>query len=543
MTALDPTADSAAPTGDPTVDPALNGGPSGTGRPTVTAAVRELLADVAARYEGTVWQQRALAAGDRLTAPLRVAVAGAVSAGKSTVVNALVGARIAATDAGECTRVVTEYAYAPAPRAWAVLPEGDRRGGHVPVELRPDPQAGDRVLVDLGELPAADVLRLHVELPLATLRALTVIDTPGTRSTSRRLGERSQRYLTADDADRTPPPDAVVYVMRRLHAADVAFLEAFRDPSARAVAPVNALAVLTRADELGGGAEDAMDLAGEVAAAYGRDHRLRRLVQVVLPLAGLVAEAAGTLAVAEQARLAQLACAPEPVTGEMLLSAERFVAARRYGPLDAAARAALLDRLGLVGLRWALAELRGERAPAAGPSEGAAALPLEGGAARDRLCAALARRSGLDAVRSVLDGQVAGRAEVVKADAALRLLAAAAAEHPRVRAEDLHARAERLRLSVHDFAELDLLNDLRCGRVELPSDVREDAERLLGARGARAHERLGLGEDAGAEAVADAARASHERWVALGADLLASREEQRAAGVLQRTCEGLLAAG
>ena len=48
---------------------------------------------------------------DRLDEPLRVAVAGRVKAGKSTVINALVGERLAPTDAGECTKIVTWYRY------------------------------------------------------------------------------------------------------------------------------------------------------------------------------------------------------------------------------------------------------------------------------------------------------------------------------------------------------------------------------------------------------------------------------------------------
>lgn len=490
----------------------------------LAAQVRDLLDDVAERFAGTPWQRRAQAASARVGAPLRVAVAGAVSAGKSTVINAFVGARIAATDAGECTRVVTEYAYAPSPRAWAVLPDGDRRGAHVPLDLRLDPADGGRVVVALGDVAPEDVLRVHVELPLPALHAMTVVDTPGTRSTTRRLGERSQRYLLEADEDRTPPPDAVVHVMRRLTGPDLAFLEGFRDQAARAVAPVNAVGVLTRADEFGGGAGDAMALADGVAGGYGRDLRVRRLVQVVLPIAGLVAEAAATLTVAEHARLMDLAAAPEPVTAELLLSAERFAAARRYGPLTADARAALLGRFGLIGLRWALEELR--------------AAP---GCDRDALAAALARRSGLDAVRAVLGSQIAGRAEVLKADAALRLLASAAVAHPKVGADDLLARAERLRLSVHDFAELDLLNDLRSGRVDLAAADRDDAERLLGARGAGARERLGLAPDADEEAVRAAVDTAHARWQALAGDPLASRQEQRAAAVLQRTCEGLMA--
>ncbi len=46
-----------------------------------------------------------------LAEPLRVAVSGSVSSGKSTLVNALLGQRIAAVDQGECTQLVTWFCY------------------------------------------------------------------------------------------------------------------------------------------------------------------------------------------------------------------------------------------------------------------------------------------------------------------------------------------------------------------------------------------------------------------------------------------------
>ena len=52
----------------------------------------------------------------RLDEPLRVAIAGKVKAGKSTLLNALVGEQVAPTDAGECTRVVTWYRDGTTPR-------------------------------------------------------------------------------------------------------------------------------------------------------------------------------------------------------------------------------------------------------------------------------------------------------------------------------------------------------------------------------------------------------------------------------------------
>src|SRR5256885_2618331 len=100
--------------------------------------------------------------GYRLNQPIRIALAGTLKAGKSTLVNALVGEDIAPTDATEATRIVTWFRHGPIPKVTA-----NHRGGrrsNVPIardggaafhlaSLDPD------VVVDLGvEWPAAEAV-------------------------------------------------------------------------------------------------------------------------------------------------------------------------------------------------------------------------------------------------------------------------------------------------------------------------------------------------------------------------------------------------
>jgi hypothetical protein len=70
---------------------------------------RTALAHAAQLYTGTSAAPRLKALRERLDDPLRVAIAGRIKSGKSTLLNALVGERLAPTNAGECTKIVTWY--------------------------------------------------------------------------------------------------------------------------------------------------------------------------------------------------------------------------------------------------------------------------------------------------------------------------------------------------------------------------------------------------------------------------------------------------
>ena len=71
--------------------------------------VRLLCTAAADMVAGTDLASQVDAVRERVDGALRIAIAGRVKAGKSTLLNALVGERLAPTDAGECTKVVTWY--------------------------------------------------------------------------------------------------------------------------------------------------------------------------------------------------------------------------------------------------------------------------------------------------------------------------------------------------------------------------------------------------------------------------------------------------
>ncbi|MGH9227756.1 MAG: dynamin family protein [Acidimicrobiales bacterium] len=485
--------------------------------PALLDDARWLLARAVEAYQGMPDQRaRLIAAGDRLDEPLRVAIAGKVKAGKSTLLNALVGEELAPTDAGECTRIVTWYRDGITYRVTLVPKQGAPR--QVPFTR----EAG-AIEVAIAPSAADDVAELNVEWPSASLREITLIDTPGIASLSPDVSARTQSFL-APGEDHPIPADAVVYLMRHMHASDMDFLEAFHDEELSQATPVNAIAVLSRADEVGGGRIDSLASAQRIAARYRRDPKLRRLAQTVVPVAGLLAQSATTLREAEYKALDAIASAPRERSDALCLSADRFASAQTPIPITLTDREHLLDRLGLFGVRLAVALIRQRAATNA-----------------TTLATELVRRSGVRELRQVLLTRFAQRRDVLKARSALMALEGVLHEQPVAGSDVLANELERLTSSAHELAELRLLNTLRAGGMKLKEQESADMERLLGAEGAALHTRLDLGAGTDESAIRQALQDNIGRWQRRSESPMSSREIADAARVLVRTCEGMLA--
>lgn len=478
-------------------------------------AVRALLVRAGNKLADPAARELLAAAVDRLDQPLRVAIAGKIKAGKSTLLNAMVGEELAPTDAGECTKVVTWYRDGPAYRVVMHLLDG------TPQQLPFDRPAG-AIQVDLGR-PVEQVDRLEIEVPSRRLREHTLIDTPGIASLSTDVSQRTVAFLEADD-ERASPTDAVIYLLRHMHGSDLRFLETFHGDDLVHGSPVNAVGVLSRADEIGGCRLDAMEAAGRVAARYLTDQRLRRLCPIVVPVAGLLAGAGATLREDEFRPLAVIAKSATDDVLDLLLTADRFVGRDTVIPVSAPVRRQLLDRLGLFGVRLSVRLIRDGAAPTA-----------------DDLARELTSHSGLERLREVLRAHFVGRSRVLKARSALAALEVALKSERSPAAAELAAAAEEIRASAHEFVEIRLLHLLRSGRLSGRPDQLAEMERLLGGSGAEASARLGLRPDAVPERLATVARETLARWQRFAEHPLSTREFRTAARATARSCEGILA--
>lgn len=452
---------------------------------------------------------------DRLEGPLRLAISGKVNAGKSTLLNALIGERLAPTDARESTQIITWYRFSIRPYAKIFTADGrDQETSYTRGE--------DSLDVHLGGLDVQAIDHLEIGWPTTRLTDLILIDTPGIASISTEVSARTHRALSAESGH-VPVADGVLYLLRHAHNSDLRFLEAFHDDKMAEGTPVNAVGVLSRADEIGCGRLNAMAVAERVATRYLSDSRLHRLCPVVVPVTGLLGHGAVTLHQHEYASLAAVARAPRDEIGDLLLTADRFAMAES-GRVSTEDRTKLLDRLGLFGVRLSVELLR----------SGAVTSSPE-------LCARLADASGLDRLRRVVLRQFAERARVLKARSAAAALREILLRGHASDGQVLLERLEQITAGAHDFEELRVLLELRGGGLSLTTDRAAQLELLMGGAGHEPAARLGLPENASAEEVRLAALDALALWQGVEQHPLSSRATQIAARAAARTVEGFLA--
>ena len=452
----------------------------------------------------------------RLNQPIRIALAGTLKAGKSTLVNALVGEAIAPTDATEATRIVTWFRHGPTPKVTANHVGGRR--SNVPIARGLNNWAG--LTFDFGSLDADDVVDLDVEWPAAELINATIIDTPGTSSLSRDVSERTLRLLVPEDG--VPRVDAVVFLLRTLNAADIALLKQIGELVGGSSGALGVIGVASRADEIGAGRLDAMLSAKDVAKRFTEELDRTGICQAVVPVSGLLALTARTLRQSEFAALEKLAAVDPAQLNKAMLSVDRFVREDIDLPVDAATRAALLARFGMFGVRISIAVLRSGVTDSVG------------------LADALLERSGLVSLRDVIDQQFAQRSESLKAHTALLSLRRFVEAHPIAATPYVVADIDPLLADTHAFEELRLLSQLRSRPTTLTDDEMASLRRVIGGSGTDAASRLGLTPEAPYDGPR-AAFAAAQRWRRRAEHPLNDPFTTRACGAAVRSAEALVA--
>ncbi len=444
----------------------------------------------------------------RLEQPLRIAIAGPWRSGKSTLLNAIMGEEVAPVDGVDGSEVFTWYEDGAQPNATAYSTS------HPPQELA-IVKSATGMRVDLVGWRAGELRDIVVQWPTRTLRQATLIDTPAAGVDEQGRAPVMERVLR--DAD------AVLYLTRDGRGSDLGVLETSRKSIVGQAAPVNVIMVRSRADETGGGRIDGLLTARQLARRQQRDPRVNALCVTVVPCSGLIGLAGRILSESDFAALAELARLPRQELEAHLLAADRFVRSDVPLRLDAEVRAALLDRLGLLGLRLATTLIR------------------TGCDSRAKLSAELIRRSGLADLRESMARFLIDRRDTLKARSALAAVEALLRAEPGRGADEMLGRVEQILAGAHEFRELRLLAALRDNRLGFDAGLAAEAQRLVGGDGVGLAARLGVEHDATVQRLWDAAAEAQWRWRSRAEDPLSRLAQRRSAQVVVRSCEGMIA--
>jgi len=462
-----------------------------------------------------------------LAEPLRVAVSGSVSSGKSTLVNALLGQRIAAVDQGECTHIVTWFQYDHFERIVVEHRDGTTRTLTF--------EEGHRIPDDLGA-KGEDIRRLVVYLSNERLRELTIIDTPGLNTvteaneavTTDLLGLDDDSKVATDSRMAMTEADALVFLMPHVRAHDVAVLTQFRNLfDGSGLSAVNVVGVLSKIDKL---TPDGDPWPTARRLSERAKDELRSVLCDVIPVNGLLAETALTDRFSEDDThaLRKLAQLDEFDLEDQLLTQTEFLEATEPGDVPPERRTRLLSMLDLHGVALAVEALREPGADGGDAADGGSGGGADTVDTRE-LLALLEDRSGFAPLSMLVTKLFSQRADALKAHAGLAALRRLTADTHRRDDDDserpdpdqlrsVQAALERIELApeLHDLRLFEVLRRVDEGDIKVPEDLALDLRRLTLENDIAT--RLGTEPGASADELGAAAKAKARAWATWGND-------------------------
>ncbi len=249
--------------------------------------------------------------GTRLEEPCTLAVVGRVKAGKSTFVNALLGAGedLAKVGTTETTATINYFRYGrPAdPKRPVTVHYSNGRTESVDPAFLHRLQSNDEATLQLAE----GIERLEYRLEIEFLRGVTLVDTPGTGAVVEEHQSRTAEFMRLNEKLRErhdeqtrrlgDTADAVIYIIGQVAKADDrAILNAFEQATGGQTRAFNAIGVMGKIDLDPDILARRVELAGKAAA------QLKDQLNTVIPVSAGLHRALDGLSANENANLNHL---------------------------------------------------------------------------------------------------------------------------------------------------------------------------------------------------------------------------------------------
>lgn len=423
----------------------------------------------------------------RLETPLRVAVVGIMKAGKSTFMNALMGADILYTGELETTYTVCWFRYGKVPSLTICFRDGAQQ------EAAFEDLEKWSVRKYEAENPRInDVKYLIIHYPAEVLKTLEFIDTPGLNSMYGTDAQNTLDFLSIKSSKDTlyeaGMADAVIYAYSRTASGfDQGILKAFHSGGAGSASPINSIGILTKADAFWNPDLDttAVEVARTVSDHDMKDAGIKQLLFTVLPVCAKVCEGYVQMNDRDWETMKQIACNDMEDLREGLYDAKDFATNRDEFYMAFGTPENRSHLMGLLG-RYGILEI---------------ARLLKTGKNREEIGVELQNLCGVQEVRELLYRHFANRTFLIKTQYIFNHLRGMVHQIRRERnataqLRDICAQVmdgiDSLMSSVQTLKELKALQMYYNGQLHfLGEDEEQDFLRITGEYGRMVEDRLG----------------------------------------------------
>lgn len=468
----------------------------------------------------------------RLNKPLRVAVVGVIKAGKSTLLNALMGEKLVVTGNVETTYTPTWFKYGKKPGIIVKLEDGRVIEGSLE-------DIGYWTVRNGGNPELDKVLYVQINSNNPLLKEIELIDTPGLASSYVKDSDNTLKFVGLNKSDMNDVTmneaslaDAIVYAFSRgMGTSDEDILRAFQGPLFANATPINAIGVLTKVDDYwSAGYERPLEGGQKIVNNYKSNERVKSILYTILPVIGRLGENNNYIDDRDKEILLSLSKIDSVRFRKLLLSEERFCE-KIYEdiPVLTVDREHIWKKLGQYGVFLTVSA-------------------LQQGRRIEELCNILYEGSGIEDLIRLIKQHFGNRSYLIK----LRYVIA------RIRAkcyvmlnnegqkdsglsnclECILSGCEKLEADEHAFSELRVLQNYYNGSLKIynPDEI-EDFLRITGESGSHCEARLGMPEGTSVRILAEIAQKKAQEWNIRANEGLNSRDYEEMARVLARSCE------